>query len=91
VNFVWDERKNKANVRKHGIELAFARELFETRTIEFEDKRKDYGEARFVCYGLIGYRVYCCVYTYRNGDRRIISLRKANKEESYDYFTKVGT
>ncbi|MBM3512424.1 MAG: BrnT family toxin [Alphaproteobacteria bacterium] len=87
--FDWDTPKDAANIRKHGISLSRAREMFDSPTIRFPDKGRDYGELRFICYGLIDQRVYCCVHTDRGKARRIISLRKANKGESHDYFTAI--
>jgi len=49
------------------------------------DTRADYGEKRYVAYLPYGERVYCCAYTDRNENRRIISLRKANTREVYLY------
>ncbi len=87
---VWDQKKFDANVVKHGIELSLSAELFLSPTVEIEDEHKNYGEKRIICYGIIERRVYCCVYTDRGDTRRIISLRKANKEESNEYFEEVG-
>ena len=72
-------------------------EMFDARTVryqdlrkDYQDLRKDYGEIRFICYGVIGLRVHCCIYADRGDVRRIISLRKANKDESNDYFEAIG-
>ena len=45
------------------------------------DARREYGEPRFVAYGLIRNRMHVCVYTLRGDAHRIISLRKANRSE----------
>lgn len=49
------------------------------------DSRKDYGESRFMAYGLIEDRLYCLVFTPRGSKIRIISLRKANRREAKRY------
>jgi uncharacterized DUF497 family protein len=90
MRFAWDEAKNADNIRKHGISLSRAVELFDAPTIEWVDERKDYGERRIVSYGLIDLRVHCCIYTDRGETRRIISLRKANKDERDGYFDAIG-
>jgi uncharacterized DUF497 family protein len=65
--------------------------LSDAANIEWEtlwakpDTRNDYGEARMIGYALIGMRLYCVVFTDRNDERRIISLRKANKREVKRY------
>jgi uncharacterized protein len=53
---------------------------------EQSDDRQDYGEIRMIATGPIGDRIFMCVYTWRNGIRRIISLRKANEEEIDGYY-----
>ncbi len=49
------------------------------------DTRQDYGEVRMIGYALIQSRLHVIVYTNRAGERRIISLRKANKREVQNY------
>lgn len=51
----------------------------------WEDVRRPYGEARKVAIGYIGPRLYVVVYADRDGDRRIVSLCKANKREVVFY------
>jgi len=45
------------------------------------DQRHDYGEERIIGFAYIGLRLYCVVFTDRDNERRIISLRKANSRE----------
>ncbi len=33
MEFEWDEKKNKANFRKHGIDFNEAKEIFDNRNI----------------------------------------------------------
>jgi uncharacterized DUF497 family protein len=40
---------------------------------------------RRIAFGQIGGRLFVCVYADRNGDRRVISLRKANRREVLRY------
>ncbi|MEM6728351.1 MAG: BrnT family toxin [Pseudomonadota bacterium] len=50
-----------------------------------QDTRRDYGEPRYQALGMIDQRLYLCVFTLRDGQRRIISLRKANRREVRSY------
>ena len=63
--------------------------LFDSGTLEFDDRRRDYGERRIIAFGQVAGRVFVCVYTWRgtvdDPIRWIISLRKADKGESYAY------
>lgn len=91
MRFEYDPAKNRANAAKHGVALSKAEELFESPIVRIVDDRIDYGETRIICYGLIGDRVHCCVYTDRGETRRVISLRKANHEEIEIYHGKLGS
>jgi uncharacterized DUF497 family protein len=50
-------------------------------TVEIEDTRKNYGERRIICYGLLAGRVVVVGYTPRGSDRHVFSMRKANERE----------
>lgn len=54
-----------------------------------EDTRRNYGEVRIIGYAPIGSRIYCVVFTDREYERRIISLRKANSREVKNYVRKI--
>ena len=43
MDFEWDNRKNNANIAKHGIDFEFAKEIFSSIWISKPDNRKDYG------------------------------------------------
>jgi hypothetical protein len=73
------------NRAKHGVSLALAEVLFAGPHICVADDRFDYGEVREVAFGLINNRLFVCVYTDRDGERRVISLRKANNREVNRY------
>jgi uncharacterized DUF497 family protein len=85
VNYVFDDAKETANRAKHGVSLALAEVLFSGTHVSISDDRFDYGETRQIAFGLINVRLFACVYVDRNGVRRIISLRKANKREVLRY------
>ena len=55
--------------------------VFDGLTAEVEDKRKDYGETRIVCYGLLRGRLVVIGYTRRGAVRHVFSMRKANDRE----------
>lgn len=50
-----------------------------------EDKRKDYGEERLVYIGFLKADVVVLVYTDRSQGPHVISLRKAEKQETRYY------
>ena len=82
MRFEWDRRKNRANIRQHGIDFTDAREIFEGPMLTSPDDREDYGEDRWTAIGLLRSRVVVAVFTEPESDlTRIISIRKALKHE----------
>jgi uncharacterized DUF497 family protein len=82
--YEWDETKRRINLARHGLDFRDAGYVFDDPNgIEFIDERFDYDELRLARIGLLrGVIVTVVVYTYRNDVKRIISFRKANKQES---------
>ena len=84
--FEWDHHKNRANIRRHGIDFESVAEMFRYPMLVMPDKRTDYGEERMISLGWIREHVGVVVYTEQEGDViRIISARKATREESRTY------
>jgi uncharacterized DUF497 family protein len=85
----WDENKRLANIRKHGFDFADVSSVFDGDTVTVEDDRYNYGEQRFVTFGLFQGRVIAVVHTENDDLVRIISARKATKYEQQVYFEQV--
>ena len=81
VKYVFDPAKDAANQAKHDVSLALAEILFAGPHMSMTDDRFDYGEVREIAFGRIEDRLFVCVYVDRRAERRVISLRKANKRE----------
>ena len=81
----FDPVKNRANIEGRGIGFETARDFEFATALIVEDDRKDYGETRYVGIGFIGARLHVIVFTVRDEELRIISLRKANKREIRAY------
>ena len=86
IEIEFDSEKDAVNRAKHGLPLPFAAALFEGDYKEKMDSRQSYGETRMIAVGPIAGRLCVCVYTWRDGARRIISLRKANRREIDAYY-----
>jgi uncharacterized DUF497 family protein len=89
LRFVWDEKKNRANQRKHRVSFEEAQTAFydEHATVYFDPDHSD-DEDRFVLLGMsFKLRVLVVCHCYRENDTliRIISARKADKLEEADY------
>jgi uncharacterized DUF497 family protein len=82
----WDNNKAASNLIKHKIDFEDAKNIFlDPNRLEREDKR-DYDEARIQVIGIVNQVVLLVVYTKRNGRYRIISARRANKNERRQYY-----
>lgn len=90
MRFEWDEAKRRVNIRRHGIDFLAARVIFAGRTITFLDDRFNYGEARFLTVGLLWERPVAIVHTETDEVMRIISIRKASKNEENIYFEEIA-
>lgn len=90
VKFDWNERKNKANIKKHGFDFADAEEVFDGPMYIAPDTREDYGEDRWIGVGDFRGRIVVSAFTERgNHTIRIISMGKALKHERKDYEEKL--
>jgi uncharacterized DUF497 family protein len=82
----WDNNKAASNLIKHKIDFEDAKNIFlDPNRIEREDKR-DYDEIRIQVIGMVNQVILFVVYTKRNGTHRIISARRANKNEQRQYY-----
>lgn len=85
MDFEWDELKRQATLLKRGIDFADAAKIDPATAFTVEDRRNEYGEVRFVTYGLIDERLHILCWTPRKNRIRVISLRKANDREQKLY------
>jgi len=86
MKFEWDPNKNKSNIKKHGISFEKASLIFEGVVMTKIDDRFDYKEVRKVSVGISsGIAILAVVHTDRNDNIRIISARRANKNEKKSY------
>ena len=89
LKFEWDENKNEANKKKHGISFNEARSVFyDSDALLIADPEHSQDEDRFVIMGY-SFRANLLVvcHCYRSSDTviRIISARKATKNETKQY------
>lgn len=90
MKFEWDENKRRANLQKHGFDFADAERIFESDRVIFIDDRFDYGEMRLVTIGFLSQRIVTVTYTEHDEVIRIISLRKATKNEQTKYIKGIA-
>lgn len=90
MKFSWDETKRIINLNKHSLDFTQAHLIFENDTFTFEDQRIEYYEQRFITLGLLNGDVAVVVHTETEHEIRVISLRKATKNEQKLYFNQFG-
>lgn len=91
MKFEWDEQKAWSNLQKHQVSFEEALTAFyDENQVVFYDPNHSHEEDREL---LIGYskqgRLLFISYTLRNSLVRIISARKATKQESKKYASRI--
>ncbi len=90
LRFQWDEKKGKANLKKHGISFEEARTVFyDENAIQFYDPDHSDDEDRFILLGWsLKPRILVVCHCFREKETvvRIISARKADKDEEQEYW-----
>lgn len=89
MTFEWDEEKNKANKRKHGVDFEMAVRVFlDSKRIEKLDiAHSTLEEERMNIIGRVSNTlILFVVSTDRNDKMRIISARKAEPSEEAEYY-----
>ncbi len=81
IRITFDQAKREKTLAERGLDFADAALVFAGVTLEIEDTRKDYGETRVICYGLLEGRMVVMGYTPRGAERHVFSMRKANERE----------
>ena len=83
MKFEWDENKNLVNIQKHGVDFNNVPEIFNGPMIINIDDRIDYGEERYIGIGFLRDIIAVVIFVEKDDVIiRIISARKANKNES---------
>ena len=77
----YDPVKRERTLAERGLDFEDASFVFDGTTVEVEDVRRDYGEKRILCYGLLSGRMVVVGYTLRGSVRHVFSMRKANDRE----------
>jgi uncharacterized protein len=80
ISFEFDPAKSESNLTKHGIDFVEAQSLWnDPMLLEIPAKTDD--EPRYLMIGLLDGKHWSAVVTYRGTQIRLISVRRARKEE----------
>ena len=87
MKFEWDNKKAEANFKKHEIAFEEAASVFgDPLAITFRDKDHSVGERRYLTFGVSQSGILLVLsHTYRSETARIISARRATRNERKIY------
>jgi uncharacterized DUF497 family protein len=89
MQFIWDKRKREKNIKKHGIDFSVLIRVFDKPMLTRIDDRGSYGENRWISLGDLDGKIVVLVYTEEDDTIRLISARRATKNEKRIYSEKV--
>ncbi|MBS0194853.1 MAG: BrnT family toxin [Proteobacteria bacterium] len=90
MRITFDPGKRAITLTERGLDFADAEHVFAGATVEIEDTRREYGEVRIVCFGLLAGRLVVVGYTPRGAARHVFSMRKANAREQRKILPLLG-
>ena len=90
MDYEWDEAKRQQALAERGLDFAHAKHVFSGVTLTVEDDREDYGETRHQTMGKLGRRLVMVVWTPRGRNKRILSMRRCEKQERAQYHEQVA-
>ena len=90
MQFEWDENKRRTNLQKHGVDFVDAVKIFAGFTVTLQDDRFQYDENRFITFGMLKGRVVAVLHTEPQNRIRLISIRKATRNETKAYFEQIA-
>jgi uncharacterized DUF497 family protein len=87
MRYIFDPKKQSANLKKHGYDFDDAPQVIESgRAVTFEDRRFDYDEQRFITLGVLRDDVVVIATAETDETIRMISMRKAERNEEKIYY-----
>jgi uncharacterized DUF497 family protein len=89
MKVTYDRDKRRRTLKERGLDFEDAPEVLSGFHLTQPDLRTDYGEDREITIGLLKGTVVVLVWTERDGSHRIISMRKADKDERERYFKEM--
>jgi uncharacterized DUF497 family protein len=86
ARLIWDEPKRRENLTRHGLDFATAGDVLESRyRLDIPVLREGERRIQSISYALSFLAVLTVVHTERDGATRVISFRRASKEEREVY------
>jgi len=89
MQITYDPEKRRITLAARGLDFEDASQIFAGVHFTRQDNRFDYGEVRKISIGVLGGDVVIVVWTKRDDSRRIISMRKADRDERGEYYEQL--
>lgn len=89
MQFEWDEAKRRSNLERHGFDFVDVEGIFASDVFTLLDDRFNYGEIRFLTLGMLNGTVVAVAHTETDEVTRVISFRKASKNEEEIYYAEI--
>ncbi len=89
MEITFDPAKSRRNEDERGLPFTLAADFDWSQALIAEDTRQTYPEKRYQALGLIDEHLHMLVFTPREGDLHVISLRRANRRERTRYATQT--
>jgi hypothetical protein len=84
MNFEFDPAKSATNAAKHGIDFEMAQQLWEDPD-RLQIPARTQGEPRFMLIGKINDKHWSAIFTFREDNVRIVSVRRSRTYEVAAY------
>ena len=85
MQFEYDKDKSRINLKKHHIDFEEAQKIWHNKNAQITYERSCDGEDRFSIIGYIKEKCFIAIFTLRNKNIRIISVRRCRKTEKERY------
>jgi uncharacterized DUF497 family protein len=89
MKVTFNHEKRRRTLEARGLDFKDAPQVLSGFHLTQPDLRKDYGEDREITVGLLNGTVVVLVWTERDGSLRVISMRKADRDERESYFREL--
>ena len=92
MKFEWDEKKRQKIIDERGLDIAVLAPMVITarNTIFKPDTRQDYGEERWLAFGVVKGLRLCVCFTLRRDVVRLITIYKVNKKDWENYYGEIN-
>jgi uncharacterized DUF497 family protein len=91
MRYTFGLKKRATNLQKHGYDFEDASQVIKSgQTVTFEDRRFVYEEQRFITLGILRGDVVVIVSAEDDEEIRVISMRKAERNEQKIYYANLG-